>query len=249
MNVITYFWYNLIVKNDKIDKKPPVLAGEVWGADIVADNPIFSSIFRVGPTKGERKKMEIVVAAAKLFGEKGVDGTSYENLSEAINTTRSHINYHFKDRTALIVAVIKFMMSLGHDFTFQRLRGSSESKNLISSYLDGYYYFFVHNPQFIPVIVYFYYEATRPGELRDLQTAIRIQGQQRIQELIRQVLLSQNKRIPKDIEAMASQCQMLMIGGLIVNLATGDPVTEDKIAAAKNNALSAIGNIMGVDLL
>jgi AcrR family transcriptional regulator len=209
---------------------------------------IFGSIFRTKLTKGERKKMEIVEATAKLFGEKGVDQTSYDDLSKALNTTRSHINYHFKDRQELVLAVIKLMMSQGHEFTFNKLRSSTDQTNLISLYLDGYYDFFVQNPHFIPVIVYFYYEATKPGEIHDLQTAIRNQGQQRIQELLRQVLLARNKKIPKQLDVIAAQAQTLMIGGLIVNLTVGSAVTEEKTNAAKALVVDGIGSLIGVNL-
>lgn len=236
------------MEKDKKDKVSPEKVGVLWGADVAADQVIFGSIFKTTPTKGERKKMEIVAAAAKLFGEKGIDATGYDDLSKALNTTRSHINYHFKDRDDLLVAVIKYMMAQGHEYTFQRLGGTIESKKLISSYLDGYYDFFVHHAHYRPVIVYFYYEATRPGILHDLQSSIRMQGQQRIQELLRQVLLSQNKRIPKDLDAIAYQCQVMMVGGLIVSLSTGQEVTEEKMSEAKKQILSAISRIINVDL-
>lgn len=218
-------------------------------SEMEAGNPIFSSIFPNRLSKGDRKKLEIVEVAIRLFGERGPDQITYDDLAEALNTTRSHITYHFRERFDLDMAVIRYMMVHAHEFTFAVLRDALSSRQRLIRAVDGYFDFFVARPEFGAIMLYFYYLAGLPGPFRDLQTQVRAQATERLQELIRQVYAEVGKRAPKHLEALAVLVQNLILGGLILNLATREPVSATKTSLAKEAVVSGIEALLKIKII
>ena len=50
---------------------------------------------------GQARREQIVTLAAKLFGEKGYDGTSLRDIAEAAGITKAALYYHFPDKERL----------------------------------------------------------------------------------------------------------------------------------------------------
>ena len=209
---------------------------------------LFSSIFPARLSKGDRKKMEIIEAAIVLFQENGIDQTSYDQIAAHLKTTRSHITYHFKERHDLVFSVIRYMMTLGHEFTFENMRKATTPEEQIVRYVDSYYDFFQIYPQFIPVMLYFYYFAGYPGPIRDLQSQVRREAFDRIHELVVQVLAGARKKKPVDLEDLVFSIQGLILGGMIFNISTSEPISESKTRATKKKVLKGIGQMLGVAL-
>lgn len=214
----------------------------------ITANPerLFSSIFPARLSKGDRKKIEIVEMAVALFKERGVDQTSYDEIAGKLGTTRSHITYHFKDREDLVLATVRYMMSLGHEFTFENMRKALSPSEQMVKYVDSYYDFFYVHPQFIPIMLYFYYFSGFPGPLRDLQTQVRKEAFARIHELISQILTTAKKRKSANLDDLTFAVQSLILGGMIFNISTGEPVSESATKANKQKILMGISEIVGV---
>jgi TetR/AcrR family acrAB operon transcriptional repressor len=211
---------------------------------------LYSSIFPKQLTKGERKKLEIIEAAAKLFAEKGVENTTYDDIAQALGTNRSHITYHFKERVELNLSVIRLMMGLAHEFSFGKLRQADSAKAQLIGYVESLYDFFVENPHWTPVFLFFYYAAGIPGEARALQTQIREQAHGRIQELIRNAHIETRKPVPRDLSRLAFQIQALLLGGMILNISTGETVATAAIAAqTKESILMGIERVLKTRLI
>ncbi|HCZ39076.1 MAG TPA: TetR/AcrR family transcriptional regulator, partial [Brochothrix thermosphacta] len=51
--------------------------------------------------KKELKKQAILVAAQRLFVEKGYNDASLQMIADEVGTTRSNILYHYKSKAAL----------------------------------------------------------------------------------------------------------------------------------------------------
>ena len=52
-------------------------------------------------TSGQARREQIVTIAARLFGEKGYDGTSLRDIAEAAGITKAALYYHFPDKERL----------------------------------------------------------------------------------------------------------------------------------------------------
>jgi TetR/AcrR family transcriptional regulator, transcriptional repressor for nem operon len=82
--------------------------------------------------KGRATRKRIVEAAARLIHERGVAGTTTEDVREAANVSSSQLYHYFKDKMALVRAVIAYQTDtiiggqaefLGHLDSMHALRG------------------------------------------------------------------------------------------------------------------------------
>jgi len=68
-------------------------------------------------------RQQLLEAAVRVFGEKGVSGTSLQDIAEAAGTTRGAIYWHFKNKADLFNAMMddallpmeQAMQRIGHD--------------------------------------------------------------------------------------------------------------------------------------
>ncbi|MFJ4185347.1 TetR/AcrR family transcriptional regulator [Kitasatospora sp. NPDC089509] len=58
--------------------------------------------------KGERTRLRIVVAAARLMLDNGVAGTTMEDVKAAARASSSQLYHYFSDKQALVLAVIEY---------------------------------------------------------------------------------------------------------------------------------------------
>lgn len=68
---------------------------------------------RVARKRGRRIR-EILTTAAELFGERGYDGVSLEDVAERLDVTKSSLYYYFSSKDELVTAAIE---ALGDEWT------------------------------------------------------------------------------------------------------------------------------------
>ena len=201
----------------------------------VSENPLYQTFFGAGKlSKGEKKKLDIVEAAVELFGQQGVDRTSIEHIAKQMGISRSHVSYHFADMDILIEAAILQMMSKGVGFTFELMAGAKPGQQQFQRYLRGYFGFFAENPVYIPVMMYFIYASSFLPRFKVLQTQTRLQASGRIRELLIQLYIEANKRIPIKINALSSQVQSLIFTGLVYCLTTGEGSPAERLVETES---------------
>ena len=64
--------------------------------------------------KRGRRIQEILTAAAELFGERGYDGVSLEDVAERLDVAKSSLYYYFSSKDELVTAAIE---TLGNEWT------------------------------------------------------------------------------------------------------------------------------------
>src|ERR1700757_4318630 len=79
--------------------------------------------------KGEQTRQRIVAAAAQLMFDGGVAGTTIEDVRAAAGVSSSQVYHYFKDKKALVQAVIEY-----HD---QTIVGGQEPMLVTLDSLDG----------------------------------------------------------------------------------------------------------------
>jgi TetR/AcrR family transcriptional regulator, transcriptional repressor for nem operon len=58
--------------------------------------------------KGEQTRQRIVAAAAQLMFDCGISGTTIEDVRAAAGASSSQVYHYFKDKKALVEAVIEY---------------------------------------------------------------------------------------------------------------------------------------------
>jgi len=78
--------------------------------DDISTRPVSDRVQR----KRGRRIQEILTAAAELFGERGYDGVSLEDVAERLDVAKSSLYYYFSSKDELVTAAIE---SLGDEWT------------------------------------------------------------------------------------------------------------------------------------
>ena len=74
-----------------------------------------AAMTRVQRKRG-RKIQQILTAAAELFGERGYDAVSLEDVAERLDVTKGSLYYYFPSKDELVTAAIE---TLGNDWTLR----------------------------------------------------------------------------------------------------------------------------------
>lgn len=159
--------------------------------------------------KGDRKKLEIIEAAIECLAEEGIENTTFEAIAKRIETRRAHVAYHFKDKNMIFEAAINYIL-VTYAQTLQEFVQKAEQKitkgtpqNLIEEYIKGAFYWSKKNPEHVSVFLLFYYLTTFQKSYRDLNTKIRLDGQERIHYLLNMKMeLDKSKAELKEISSI-----------------------------------------------
>jgi AcrR family transcriptional regulator len=83
------------------------------------------------PSRGERRREQIVAAAAELFRRKGYRGTSIEDIGAAVGTTGPALYRHFESKEALLVELVRRAAARGRaDVRAAQARGLPPDETL-----------------------------------------------------------------------------------------------------------------------
>lgn len=180
---------------------------------------IYQKLFPSVTPKGDLKKLEIIEAATRLVASAGYDALSFEAIATAIGTTKSHVNYHFKSKEAIVLAAVRYVTVQAQDITVAALEQASGWRQQVRAINDGAFQWAEQHPEQLAVIAFFYFHSNVADEWRALYREIRRSGARRLAEILSEPLpdTSQAGR-----EAVANSIQNVIFGHLFDALAAGN---------------------------
>ncbi|CDO07229.1 TetR family transcriptional regulator [Mycolicibacterium cosmeticum] len=88
-------------------------------------------------------RQRIQEAARELFGQKGVQRTSLQDIADRLGITKPALYYHFRSREDLVRSILAPLIEEGEAFVagHERLRGSARTgpRELLEGYFDFHY--------------------------------------------------------------------------------------------------------------
>lgn len=87
-------------------------------------------------TKAERTKQFIIEQAAPIYNEKGIAGTTVDEVLEAANVARGCLYNHFENKDALSYAAAEFLLKKNDEKVIGAVSKGKTAKDKIHAYLN-----------------------------------------------------------------------------------------------------------------
>jgi len=110
-------------------------------------------------------RAKILTEATRLFAKKGVDGTSLQEISEAIGVRKPSLLYHFPSKEALHASVLEHLLSRWNEIVPRLLRAVAR-EDRFDAVLDACIEFFTADPDRARLLLR--ETIDRPAEMRAL---------------------------------------------------------------------------------
>ncbi len=149
-------------------------------------DPIFARGFDVSPSKGDRRRFEIVQAAVRCIADDGLDGGILNRVAEKVGIQRSNVAYYFKTKEDLLEAAVRYAMLCGQALTQERIDRARSARERVDAITDGAFDWRERYPDQLRLLLLFYFHCMRSAPLRKLHSQFRKAGWERVRLILRE---------------------------------------------------------------
>ncbi len=166
------------------------------------------------PSKGQKKKEEIIQGALECFAEYGLGGTTLGQIGRHLNLSPSLLLYHFKDLDQIFQLVVQKVVAHGRQLAEEAMAEAKNAEGLLRIYIEALFDWMSFHPKYRIIYMQFYHQTLFKPEIRYLQNQILEGGYQNILGIL-QWGIKEKKFPPTQMEIKVKMAQDLITGALI----------------------------------
>ncbi len=119
----------------------------------------------------EKRRREIILAAMRVFIEKGIDNTSMEDLARAMGKTKSYFYFYFRSKEDLIISIFQYLKDRALEDLEESLRGVEDPIRRLEIWVREHFRQVRENPDFLRFVYSFVFSsmARRMDLVKNLQ--------------------------------------------------------------------------------
>jgi AcrR family transcriptional regulator len=140
---------------------------------------IYYRLNETTPSKGDRRRFQIVEAAIQLISESGVDQLSLERVAAVLGVDRPLVSYYFRKREDLLLEVFRYVVSVGQSITVQTLQAAKTDEDVIVQAVIAPLIWLGANPEHGAVMLLLYYYARVAPSFREFYQDVEAGGRKR----------------------------------------------------------------------
>lgn len=192
---------------------------------------------RVSKEKAARNREQIVISAARLFRERGIDATGVDSITEAAGLTHGGLYSHFGSKQSIVVEAIRFALARSRSVWRRAAHGKPEGKALCD--ILAYYLSLAHRDTHGEGCLVAALSCDIARQPRAVRKAFTIE--------LKEVLEFLGGLMPGDTSARRHEEAVVafagMVGALILARAVDDETLSRRILKATGQRLGKVVNI------
>lgn len=201
------------------------------------EHDVERSPMRVSKEKAARNREQIVISAARLFRERGIDATGVDSITEAAGLTHGGLYSHFGSKQSIVVEAIRFALARSRSVWRRAAHGKPEGKALCD--ILAYYLSLAHRDTHGEGCLVAALSCDIARQPRAVRKAFTIE--------LKEVLEFLGGLMPGDTSARRHEEAVVafagMVGALILARAVDDETLSRRILKATGQRLGKVVNI------
>lgn len=165
-------------------------------------------------------KDSILTESIRLFGENGIDQTSFAMIAKATQVTQPNVLYHFPSKEILVHEMVQRILTHNRESVEALMKPGDSGRDKLEKYLLGNLAWAKQYPDDTRVILLLYYYATFRSEFRDLYASILKAARARLEGYLQCWVREENKAPAEPLDVLAQILHDWVLGSIINHLTT-----------------------------
>jgi AcrR family transcriptional regulator len=165
-------------------------------------------------------KGSILTESIRLFGENGIDQTSFAMIAKATKVTQPNVLYHFPSKEILVHEMVQRILIHNRESVESLMKPGDSGRDKLEKYLLGNLAWAKQYPDDTRVILLLYYYATFRPEFRDLYASILKSARARLEGFLQCWVREENKDLEQPLDLLAQILHDWVLGAVINHLTT-----------------------------
>jgi AcrR family transcriptional regulator len=170
--------------------------------------------------KGASSREAIVLAAKRLFGTQGYQGTSIQQIADTVGRSQSAVMHYFPTKIEVFGAVLEEMVEVNERIRDSLVDPKANALDRLMSHFEINYRWGVESEHHAQIMTGLFHFASYDKAFNDLYTGVIATARGRILELVHAGAREKLFRLPADPDVAAEILHDTLLGFLLTVVAT-----------------------------